>query len=113
MPQYNAGDTVKFICEGCSFDLHSPTEISVLSQRIAHEIGMTPLAGPFMGEVVGEGDNDGVSVVLIIKESHIAIHAYPFYKAVRIVVDSCKSFDIYHLEKFFWKHLRPSKIHIT
>lgn len=111
MKQYKAGKMVKFICENCQAVGIGTTEtFTSMSWSICKLLGMNYLAGPFDARVVDGGDNDGVSVVMMIKESHIAIHAWHQHRAVRVVIDSCKDFEYEDIMKFFFIYLQPSNI---
>jgi len=106
IPQYRDGRTVKFICIDCDFPLYDPIFVSSLTAEICRFIGMTPLSGPFIAKI------DNVSSVLLIYESHIAIRTWPYYKAIRIVIDSCSPFSIKDLSFFFEKKFKTKKIDI-
>jgi S-adenosylmethionine/arginine decarboxylase-like enzyme len=111
MYQHKSGRMVKFICEGCSISLLSDrTFLESMLLSTCKILQMTPLSGPFYGEVSGEGSDDGISLVIIIKESHIAAHAWHKCKAIRIVVDSCKDFECEEIIKYFFEYLKPSNI---
>ena len=108
MDQYRQGKMVKLVCEGCRLGDKGQLESMILST--CKLLGMTYLSGPFYGDVTGEGDNDGTSAILIIKESHIALHSWPKRNALRVVVDSCKDFSLFELVSFFFEYLKPRNI---
>ena len=57
-------------------------------------LGMTRITEPKVLEYNGpKGEDDGVSGFVIIAESHISIHTFPYRKYVNIDIFSCKSFD--------------------
>jgi S-adenosylmethionine decarboxylase len=57
-------------------------------------LGMTRITEPKVLEYNGpKEEDDGVSGFVIIAESHISIHTFPYRKYVNIDIFSCKSFD--------------------
>ena len=63
-------------------------------------IGMTIIDGPFVKKV-----DDGVSGLVLIAESHIAIHTWPAEGIFDMDVFSCKDFDAEEAVRFtaaFW-----------
>jgi S-adenosylmethionine decarboxylase len=57
-------------------------------------IGMRILAGPLVGEEAGIPEKRGWSGVVILYESHAAIHTYPELGEAFIDIFSCRDFDI-------------------
>ncbi|MBI2862387.1 MAG: S-adenosylmethionine decarboxylase [Chloroflexi bacterium] len=58
------------------------------------QIGMTKIAPPYVFHYVGANAEDwGITGLVLIAESHIAIHTFPAYAHVNIDVFSCKPFD--------------------
>ncbi len=51
------------------------------------------LAGPLVGTEPGGPDRFGVSGVVILRESHAAVHTYPGLGEAFIDVFSCRPFD--------------------
>lgn len=65
-------------------------------------IGMTKIAPPYVFRYVGVKPKDwGITGIVLIAESHIAIHTYPEYGLVNIDVFSCKGFDAESAVKYF------------
>ena len=57
-------------------------------------LGMTKLSGPQMVTYNGpKAEDNGISGMVIIAESHISIHTFPNRDYVNVDVFSCKSFD--------------------
>jgi len=57
-------------------------------------LGMTPITEPKVLEYNGPVlEDSGVSGFVIIAESHISIHTFPYRRYVNIDIFSCKSFD--------------------
>jgi S-adenosylmethionine decarboxylase len=55
---------------------------------------MTPITEPQVLKYTGDNVEDaGVSGFVIIAESHISIHTFPYRQYVNIDIFSCKSFD--------------------
>jgi len=78
--------------ENCSA-LEGFENISSLLYELVSRIGMRILAGPLVGEEVAEPINCGWSGVVILAESHAAIHTYPARREAFVDVFSCKVFD--------------------
>ncbi len=58
------------------------------------QIGMTRITEPRVLEYNGpQAEDAGVSGFVIIAESHISIHTFPYRRYVNIDIFSCKSFD--------------------
>jgi S-adenosylmethionine decarboxylase len=57
-------------------------------------LGMTRITEPKVLEYHGpKAEDDGVSGFVIIAESHISIHTFPYRKYVNIDIFSCQAFD--------------------
>lgn len=58
------------------------------------QLGMTPLCAPVVLDYNGPKSEDaGVSGFVVIAESHISIHTFPYHNHVNIDIFSCKAFD--------------------
>ncbi|GGL88081.1 MULTISPECIES: S-adenosylmethionine decarboxylase family protein [Micromonospora] len=55
-------------------------------------IGMTVIAGPLVATEEGPPQQAGKSAVVILAESHAAIHTYPGLRQVFVNIFSCKPF---------------------
>ncbi len=63
-------------------------------QEFPKKIGMTPISKPFIIEhTAGKTQDSGLSGFIVIAESHITVHTYPFKALAKIDIVSCKSFD--------------------
>ena len=82
---------------------------------MARIIGMTPISGPYSVTFKDNNcsDNEGTSAVLIIAESHIAVHIWENMNAARIVIDSCKDFDEDLIESELVLILEPKQMLIS
>ena len=80
---------------GC--DKSKLTKVQVVSEfldRLPAEIGMTKIIPPYVFEYRGVKPEDwGVSGIVLIAESHIAIHTYPEKNYASFDAFSCKEFD--------------------
>jgi S-adenosylmethionine decarboxylase len=65
-----------------------------LLTTLVDRIGMRILAGPLVGEEKGVPEKRGWSGVVILYESHAAIHTYPELGEAFMDIFSCKWFDI-------------------
>ncbi len=61
---------------------------------LVDRIGMRILAGPLTGEETGDPERRGWSGVVILYESHAAIHVYPELGEAFLDVFSCKDFSV-------------------
>ena len=64
--------------------------------RCTEEIGMRPLPHTLTIEhfpLIDGGGEFGVSGMLILVESHIALHTWPELKYARVEISSCKEFE--------------------
>ena len=58
------------------------------------KLAMTPITEPQVLKYIGDTVEDaGVSGFVIIAESHISIHTFPYRRYVNMDIFSCKSFD--------------------
>jgi S-adenosylmethionine decarboxylase len=60
---------------------------------LVHRIGMRILAGPLAGREEGDRDHSGCSGVVILYESHAAIHTYPDRGELFLDIFSCRPFE--------------------
>jgi S-adenosylmethionine decarboxylase len=95
VPQYRAGMVMGVLSEQISEQvmLESCAWVEAILTRLCEVLAMTPLRFA-EAAVCNEGeDKDGISAVLILKESHIAMHTWPQKRAFRLLIDSCKDYD--------------------
>lgn len=63
--------------------------------ELPKEMEMTKVLHPIVQRFGGEpGASSGVSGVVIIAESHIAIHTFPAQRFISVDIFSCKAFDL-------------------
>lgn len=80
--------------------------IQVVLGALPDEMGMTKIMSPHATRHGGSAPEDaGVTGVVMIAESHIAIHTFPHKRFVSVDVFSCKEFDaakaVSHLVRAF------------
>lgn len=73
--------------------LDGADSVRELLTTLVRRIGMRILAGPLIGIEDGPPERRGVSGVVILFESHAAIHTYPEVGQAFLDVFSCKSYD--------------------
>ncbi|GIF15464.1 S-adenosylmethionine decarboxylase family protein [Actinoplanes teichomyceticus] len=61
-------------------------------RELVQRIGMTVIAGPMVATEGGPPERAGKSAVVILAESHAAIHTYPHLREIFVNVFSCKPF---------------------
>ena len=61
-------------------------------RELVDRIGMTVIAGPLVATEGGPPEKSGKSAVVILAESHAAVHTYPHLREVLVNVFSCKPF---------------------
>lgn len=74
--------------------LNGAENVRELLTTLVRRIGMRILAGPLVGVEDGPPDHQGVSGVVILYESHAAIHTYPEVGQAFLDVFSCKPYDV-------------------
>ena len=80
--------------------LSSVQEVSRFLDELPAKIGMTKIIPPYVFEYHGVKPEDwGVSGVVLIAESHIAVHTYPDKGYVAFDAFSCKDFDTKRVAK--------------
>ena len=88
--------------------LDDQTAIANFLVALVHRINMRILAGPLVSREQGAPDKQGCSGVIILYESHAAIHTYPALGTAFIDVFSCRSFSFesigHVLTDFFGPH---------
>lgn len=67
--------------------------IDLFLKELVHRIDMRILAGPLIAWEDGPYDKRGCSGVVILYESHVAIHAYPGLSEAFIDIFSCRPFN--------------------
>lgn len=84
--------------------LNDEQAVEVFLRRLVGHLGMRVLAGPLTGREEGPPDHEGCSGVVILYESHAAIHTYPCVGEAFIDVFSCRPFDTALAEEVITSH---------
>ncbi|BCY05953.1 S-adenosylmethionine decarboxylase family protein [Actinoplanes sp. L3-i22] len=66
--------------------------LTTFMRELVARIGMTVIAGPMVATEDGPPERAGKSAVVILAESHAAIHTYPHLREIFVNVFSCKPF---------------------
>lgn len=74
--------------------LDSPRTIQRYLRDLVLGIGMRILDGPYTKTEQASPDRYGHSGIVLLVESHAAIHTYPMLRTVFLDVFSCKAFDV-------------------
>ena len=73
--------------------LRDDATIETLMVQLVERVGMRILAGPVVGTEYGGPQQSGKSAVLILAESHAALHTYPELGQAFFNLFSCKPFS--------------------
>lgn len=113
------GRHVKYVCEGASeAELRSRNGILAFLSRLCEAIGMRPLDDPKVFEVeecvekLGDPQEDegGLSGLLVLSTSHIALHGWPLRKLLIVDVFSCRDFDPELPAAFLEEWFEPTEV---
>ncbi|MDQ7810289.1 S-adenosylmethionine decarboxylase [Amycolatopsis sp. A133] len=67
--------------------------VAGLLTTLVADIGMRVIAGPVVGTELGTPEKAGKSAVVILAESHAAVHTYPGLGQLFLNIFSCKPFE--------------------
>ena len=86
----------------CDFNrLNSLDSCFKLLSNLPDQIGMTKITQPYVFPYKGlVPEDEGITGMVIIAESHISVHTFPFKKYAFIDVFSCKPFDTDYAANF-------------
>jgi len=87
------------------YALEGSSSVSSLLNALVDRIGMRVLAGPLVGEENGDPTHRGFSGVIILYESHTAIHTYPDLGEAFLDIFSCKPYDAEMVGQVLREHL--------
>lgn len=79
-------------------------------RSLVKRIGMRVLAGPLVEREDGPEDKYGCSGIVLLYESHAAIHTYPRMGELFIDVFSCKEFDVSDVNVTVLKFFGPYRL---
>ena len=68
---------------------------------------MSPEPHKFQGDTP---DQDGVTGIVVIAESHISIHTYPEHRSFALDIFSCKDFEYYDAIQEILREFQPMKM---
>lgn len=78
------------------------------------QIGLNKILGPYITLYKGTEHKDwGISGIVVIAESHIAIHTFPEWEYASIDIVSCKSFSKKKALEFIEDKFQPKKMKIN
>jgi S-adenosylmethionine decarboxylase len=93
------------------------SEVTQFLEEISDEINMTRISEPQVLEYrppSGKPQNDwGVSGMVMIAESHIAIHTFPEQRYFSLDIFSCKPFDIRQANNKAIGYFRTGRIEVN
>ena len=79
--------------------------------NMPEKLEMTKIMPPYVFKYVGVIPEDwGISGVVLIAESHIAIHSFPDKGFITLDIFSCKEFDIQNALKVFVDQFNPTRV---
>jgi S-adenosylmethionine decarboxylase len=90
--------------------LGDPRSVDRFLTALVDRIGMSVLAGPLVGTEGGGPDRAGVSGVVILYESHAAVHTYPARGEAFVDVFSCRPFATAQVVAVLTEHFGPLDI---
>jgi S-adenosylmethionine decarboxylase len=74
--------------------LSDAESIKLYLTSVVLAIGMRILAGPLVGYEDGNVDRRGYSGIILLYESHAALHTYPDLQEMFFDIFSCRSFEV-------------------
>lgn len=87
--------------------LRDPEASRVLLGRIVEELRLLPVGGPLVHHFGGEG---GVTALLLLSESHLAIHTFPEVGAATIDLYCCRPRPDYAWKEHLREHLGAREV---
>jgi S-adenosylmethionine decarboxylase len=104
---YGYGPHLMFDLNDCNSAILDDLEACFrLLNELPEKIGMTKITQPYVFRYHGPvPEDEGITGVTIIAESHISLHTYPKKNFVFVDIFSCKPFDVEgardHVVQFF------------
>lgn len=94
----------------CRMDL-SPSCIRDVLLELPPRVGLTVVSGPILTSQVALEDGTPVFTgVVILAESHLALHSFPLERALHVDLFSCKAFDAQAVKAFLRERLLPERV---
>lgn len=90
--------------------LDNPDTVVLFLRTLVSDIDMRILAGPLVAREEGPEEKTGYSSVVILYESHAAIHTYPHRAAAFVDVFSCRQFTIAQVQDTLSAHFGRHQI---
>jgi S-adenosylmethionine decarboxylase len=90
--------------------LDNPDTVALFLRTLVSNIGMRILAGPLVAHEEGPEETAGYSGVVILYESHAAIHTYPHRAAAFLDVFSCQQFSIAQVQDTLSAHFGSHEV---
>lgn len=95
---------------GCDPErLRDPEALLLLLRRIVDELRLLPIGEPLVHHFGGEG---GVTALLLLSESHLAIHTFPEVSAVTIDLYCCRPRPEYAWSDRLGEHLGAREVSV-
>jgi S-adenosylmethionine decarboxylase len=90
--------------------LSDPQAVDRFLRGLVDGVGMSILAGPLVGTEDGPPERAGVSGVVILRESHAAVHTYPALGEAFVDVFSCRPFAPDTVLGVLRQHFGPHRV---
>lgn len=90
--------------------LDETAAVSDFLRNLVRRIGMNILAGPLVTRDDGPPERSGCSGVVILHESHAAIHTYPHLASAFVDVFSCRPFDVAEVSRVLQAHFGSHQV---
>lgn len=87
--------------------LRDPEAMRALLDRVVDELRLLPVGGPLVHHFGGEG---GVTALLLLSESHLAIHTFPEVGAATIDLYCCRPRPDYPWAERLAEHLGAEEV---
>ena len=105
-----AGTTTDYRSDGVRGRAHE-TRADFDGRGAAAQLGLHVVAGPaFFDQVAPDKETRVIVCLVILAESHLALHAFPAERFVHVDLFSCKPFAIGAARAFIESQFRPSSL---
>ena len=115
IPRFDGGKTLKILAWDCkSTKITDEGWCARFLLKLCTVLGLTRWMGPYCARLTHPEDStkDGASAVLMIMESHLAIHTWGEEKAVRIIIDSCVDFNTHLAVKYVEREMESDQLKV-
>lgn len=87
--------------------LNNPDELLMAAKNMAEDLKLT-----IVNTFIHKFEPHGLSLILVISQSHIAIHTWPEFGFMHVDIMTCSpEAGLDKLEKVLQKHFSPAKTH--